>query len=191
MIRPILSSARRARRRAIALAVACGVAAGAAGSAAEAAGAAGLSVRDRLTWMRPDGTKVTFPRAVRMWCGPWASDVPVRSIHVQVGVRSRTGRASWWELHAVLADVRRRPVVRLPNAFVFDRPRGAQLFAVDARNEVNSDQEESTGSIRFGRVRCGRRPRVSFSFEGRVGSELFDGETLAVSGSFRASASPG
>ena len=79
-----------------------------------------------------------------------------------------------------MADVRRHRVVRLPNAFVFDHPRGALLFATDRGNEVNSDTEESTGQIRFGRVRCGRRLRVSFRVRGSLGSELSDGATVAV-----------
>ena len=162
--------------------IACGLAAG--GLALEAApAAAGLHVRDRLTWTHTDGTPVAFGRDVRVWCGRWAPDVPVRSIHVIIGRRSPR-----WELHAVVADVRRRPVVRLPNSFGFDRPRGAQLFATEGPLEVNSDQEESTGRIRFLRVGCGRRLRIAFRYSGRVGSELFDGEPLTVRGSFSAGA---
>jgi hypothetical protein len=133
---------------------------------------------------------VAFAPEIRVWCGPWASDVPVPSIHVRVGRLPRTGPvAARWELHAVVADVKRRPVVRLPNAFVFDHPRGAQLFATDGSNEVNSDTDDSAGRIRFDSVRCGRRMRIAFRFTGRVGSEFFDGEPLTVRGSFRASIS--
>jgi hypothetical protein len=88
-----------------------------------------------------------------------------------------------------MADVRRHRVVRLPNSFVFDHPRGTLLFATDRGNEVNSDTEESTGQIRFGRVRCGPRLRVSFRVRGSLGSELSDGATVAVRGSFLASKS--
>jgi hypothetical protein len=117
--------------------------------------------------------------------------VRVPSIHVRVGRRTRSGDQALWELHAVVADVKRHPVVRLPNSFVFDEPRGAQLFAVDGANELNSDTEESAGRIRFDRVRCGRRMRIAFSARGRVGSEFSDGEALRVRGTFRASMSPG
>ena len=90
-----------------------------------------------------------------------------------------------------MADVKRRPVVRLPNSFVFDHPRGAQLFATDGRNEANSDTQRSAGRIRFQRVSCGRRLRIAFRFDGRVGSEFSDGETLTVRGSFSASTARG
>jgi hypothetical protein len=109
--------------------------------------------------------------------------VKVPSIHVRVGGR----RTPAWELTAVVADVRRRRVVRLPNAFVFDHPKGALLFATDRRNELNSDTDDSTGSIRFGRVSCGRRLRISFRIDARLDSELSDGEPLTVRGSFSAS----
>jgi hypothetical protein len=176
------------RRRLTAVLVACGLVAGAAVPAGTASGAPGLRVRDRLVWERPDGTRVAVRHEVRVSCGPWASDVAVPSIHVFVGRRSRGRPSAWWELHAVVADVQRRPVVRLPNSFVFDEPEDAQLFAVDRRNELNSDQEESSGSIRFGRVACGPALRISFRVRARVGSEFFDGETLRVRGSFSASA---
>ena len=168
------------RRRITAAIVVCGLASGA-GVPAEAA--AGLRVRDRLTWTRPDGTTLAFRPEIRVWCGRWASDVAVPSIHVRVGAR----RAPRWELDAVVADVRRRPVVRLPNAFVFDHPKGAQFFATDGRNELNSDTDDSTGRIRFQRVGCGRQLRIAFRFTGRVASEFSDGEPLDVRGSFSAS----
>ena len=152
-----------------------------------AEGAAGLRVRDRLTWSHPGGTPVTFPRDVRVWCGRWERDVKVPSIHVRVGSRT----APRWELNAVVADVKRRPVVRLPHSFVFDRPTGAQLFATDGRNELNSDTDPSSGRIRFQRVSCGRRLRIAFTFDGRIGSEFGDGEPLVVRGSFSASAQSG
>ena len=168
-------------RRAITAAlIACGLAAAA---GLPVASADGLRVRDHLTWTRPDGTRVAFRPDVRVWCGRWSSDAKVPSIHVRVGA----GLAPRWELHAVVADVKRRPVVRLPHSFVFDHPTGAQLFATDRRNELNSDTEPSTGRIRFQRVSCARRLRIAFRVSGRVGSELGDGEPLIVRGTFSAS----
>jgi hypothetical protein len=148
-----------------------------------------LRVRDGLVFAQLDGTPVPFRPDVRVRCGRWAPHVRVPSIHVDVGGR-RGGTAPRWELHAVAADVKRRPVVRLPNAFVFDRPEGALLFAVDDRgNELNSDTEESRGRIRFTRVSCGRRLRLAFRIDARLGSELSDLPPLTVRGSFSASAS--
>jgi hypothetical protein len=173
------------RRPVTALLIVCGLTAGAGLPVATASGAPGLRVRDRLTWTRPNGTRATFRPDVRVRCGRWASDVPVPSIHVRVGVSP----ARHWEFHAVVADVQRRPVVRLPNAFIFDHPKGAQLFATDRGNEVNSDTEESSGRIRIQRVSCARRLRIAFRVSARVGSEFGDGEPLIVRGSFSASTS--
>ena len=159
------------------------MASGLLGGAAPAAAA--LQVRDRLAFTRPDGTHAVYRPEVRVWCGRWAPDVAVRSIHVLAGARPE----AHWELHAVVADVRRHRVVRLPNAFVFDHPRGALLFATDRGNELNSDTDDSSGSIRFGRVRCGRHLRLSFQVRARLGSELSDGDRMRVRGSFLASAS--
>jgi hypothetical protein len=168
------------RRRVIAVLILGGLAVLPAESAS-----AGLRVRDGLSVTRPDGTRVAFRPDVRVWCGRWAPDVATPAIHVTVGARL-TPR---WELLAVVADVRRRPLVRLPNSFVFDHPKGALFFATDRRNELNSDTGDSTGTIRFGRVRCGRRLAISFRVSGHIGSELSDGEPVTVRGSFSASAS--
>ena len=149
-------------------------------AASATAGAGAYQVHDGLTFTRPDGTVVAFSRDVRVWCGPWESGVPVRSIHVQVG-----GRKGGWRLSAVIADVRRHPVVRMPHSFVFDKPTGALLFAFEGGNELSSQEEESRGTIRFKRARCGKRPRVTVTVGGRIGSEFFDGESLTVSGNIR------
>ena len=145
--------------------------------------AADLRVASTVAFTRADGSEVRFAQRLRVWCGPWASDVPRRSLHVRAGSRG----GPFWQLDAVVADVRERPVVRFPHSFVFDRPTGAQLFAVDGGNEVSSAEEEASGRISFTRVRCGRRLAVRFRVDAVLGSELFGGEALTMRGAFRAS----
>ena len=144
--------------------------------------AADLRVLSTVAFTRPDGTAVPFALNLRVWCGPWEEDVRDRTLHVRAGA---TG-GPFWDLRAVVADVRRRPVVRFPHSFVFDDPSGAQLFAVDGSNELSSSEEEASGRISFGRVRCGRRLAVRFRVRAVLGSEV-SGEPLTVRGSFRAS----
>jgi hypothetical protein len=150
---------------------------------AGAAPAGAITIDNRLVFLRPDGTEARFGGPVRVWCGPWERDVPVRSIHVRVGLRA--GRA--WHLSAVLADVRRDPVVRLPHAFIWDRPTGALLFAADGTNELSSAEEEASGRLTFRRARCGPRLRIRVRVDATLGSEFSDGEPLRVRGLFRAS----
>jgi hypothetical protein len=163
-------------RRAIPVAVAVAL-------AAPAPASAGLTVRNEISFARPDGSPVAFPQTVRVWCGRWERDVRGRTLHVRVGALRR---APFWHLRALVADVRRDPVVELPNTFVFDDPEGADLFAVDGDNELSSSVEEARGQIVVDRVRCGRRLAVRFHVRGRLGSEFFDGDPLAMRGSFSA-----
>ena len=158
------------------------VALAALGVAAATAGTPGLTLENSLVFSRPDGSVVAFPPAVRVWCGRWERDVPVRSLHVEVGSRDET----FWSLRAVLADVRRRPVVRLPHSFVWNKPTGADLFAVDGTNELSSAEEEASGRIVFRKARCGRRLDVRFRVRGTLGSEFIDGQKVAVRGRFAA-----
>jgi hypothetical protein len=151
------------------------------GGAATSSAAPDLRISNAVVLTRPDGSAVALRPQIRVWCGPWASDVRKPSIHVRAG-----GRGGVWMLSAVVADVRRRPVVRFPHSFVFDKPTGAQLFAGDGSNETSSAEEESSGRITFTRVHCGRRLDIRFRVDGVVGSEFHDGAPIAVRGSFSA-----
>ena len=149
--------------------------------AVAAPAAADLRVDDRLVFTRPDGSAVAFPQKVRVRCGAWEEGVPRRTLHVVVG-----GRRGGWHLRAVVADIRRDPVVELPHSFVFDEPSEADLFATDTENELSTAEEEASGRITFQRVRCGRRLAVRFRIDGVLGSEFFEGDEWAVRGSFSA-----
>jgi hypothetical protein len=151
-------------------------------AAPAAAHPAEVRVTNTLVFTRTDGSLVEYPFDVRVWCGRWEPNVPVRTLHVRIGSRP----TSRWSLSAVVDDVRRRPVVRLPRTFVWNEPEGALLFATDGQNELSSAEEEASGRIRFDRVRCGRRLAVRFRIRAVLGSEFFDGEPLSVRGSFRA-----
>jgi hypothetical protein len=145
--------------------------------------AADLRVASTVAVTRADGSAVQIAQNLRVWCGPWEPDVPRRTLHIRAGARE----GPFWQLSAVVADVRRQPIVRFPHSFVFDQPTGAQLFAVAGDNEVSSSEEEASGQISFARVRCGRRLAVRFRVRAVLGSEFFEGEALRMRGSFRAS----
>jgi hypothetical protein len=154
-------------------------------AAPAAAHAAEVRVTNTLVFTRTDGSLVEYPFAVRVWCGHWEPHVPVRTLHLRIGWSRPT---SHWSLSAVVADVRRRPVVRLPRMFVWNAPKGALLFATDGQNELSSAEEEASGRIRFDRVRCGRHLAVRFRIRAVLGSEFLDGEPLSVRGRFHARA---
>jgi hypothetical protein len=150
------------------------------------AGAA-IAVDDALVFTRPDGSVLTYPTRVRVWCGRWGPDVRTRTIHVQMGRRARS--PLWW-LRAVVADVRRDRRVDLPHSFVWTDPTEAQMFVGDGTNEISSATERSSGRIVFERIGCGPRLRIRFRVDATLGSEFFDGDTIAVTGTFSARAGP-
>ena len=145
--------------------------------------AADIRVASTVALTRADGSAVQLAQNLRVWCGRWERDVPRRTLHISAGAR----RGPFWRLDAVVADVRRRPVVHFPHSFVWNKPTGAQLFAVDGHNEVSSSEEEASGQISFGKVRCGQRLAVRFRVRAVLGSEFFDGDALTMRGSFQAS----
>lgn len=148
----------------------------------------GLRIRDQLVFSRPDGSRVAFKPDVAVWCGPWEpGEIATPALHLWVG---GIGRKAHWELSAVVDDVHRRPVVRLPHSFRFDEPTGALLFAGYDRNEASSAVERARGTITFRRVRCDERLVADFRVHATLGSEFFDGERLKVRGRFRARSAP-
>lgn len=88
-------------------------------------------------------------------------------------------------MSAVRRDVQIGQAIEFPNDFVWNKPHGAQLFAFDAPIEVSSAEEESSGSIVFSRLSCQLGGVVEFTVQAVLGSELFDGKFVQVSGTYR------
>jgi hypothetical protein len=111
--------------------------------------------------------------------------VKVPALHVLLVSPRR--RRSYWQLSGVLKDVRRTPRVRFPIGFVWNRPQGAELFVYDARTKdgASSEEEEAKGVITFSKVTCRRGATVVISARGVLGSTIFDGKAVRVSGTFR------
>jgi len=156
--------------RGLGVLVACGALLAALAPAAEA----------RLTFTRDDGSPIEFDQRPRVWCGPWEQGVRVRAVHVLAG----RGRHHW-QLDAVRRDVARGTTVRFPRFFVFDHPKGAQLFVADAPNEASTGEEEASGSMTFMRVTCRRGGVLAFRVDAVLGSEFSDLGTIRVQGTFR------
>jgi len=90
-------------------------------------------------------------------------------------------------LSAVLRDVRKRPRVRVPVGFVWNRPKGAEIFVYDAstKNEASTETEKAHGTVEFSRVSCRKGRRVTVTIHAVLGSEFSDGGNVRVDGSVR------
>jgi hypothetical protein len=130
----------------------------------------------------PSGKQLRFSGPVQVWCGPWDESVARPSVHVLVGPPRRH-----WELSAVTGDVRLGRPIRFPHSVLSSNPHGAQLFVGVARPpiEASSAEEEASGSLTFSRLDCGPGGEVAFRVKAVLGSELFGGERVRVSGAFR------
>lgn len=133
-----------------------------------------------LVFKRPDGSTIRFGRAAQTWCGPWGDDVARRAVHVETRSATRG-----WSLRAVLGDVRIGQPIAFPSEFVWNRPRGAEIFAFTPRLEVSTGEEESSGSIAFSRLDCDPGGIVELRVRAVLGSELFGGAPVKVTGSYR------
>jgi hypothetical protein len=138
-----------------------------------------------LTFHRVGGAPIAFSGKTYVWCGPWEPGVSRRAVHVMRWPKQ--GRGSYWQLSGVLRDIRRDSRVRFPVGFVWNKPKGAQLFVYDSatRNEASSETEEARGTITFSEVTCRRGRSVTIRASGMLGSEFSDGTPLRVTGTFR------
>ena len=137
-----------------------------------------------LTFTRGDGTSFSFDE-VNVTCGETSTETKKPAIRVESMTNPADGEPAFF-LEAVLADVRENPVVRLPSSYIESDPQGALLFAVDPEtgNELNTSFEKSRGTIRFDSVSCDPSPRISFTIEGRIDTELEGLGVNEVEGSF-------
>lgn len=133
-----------------------------------------------LVFKRPDGSAIRFTGKPRAWCGAWDDEVARPSIHVDL----RNARRGW-ELGAVRRDLEVGRRINFPNDFISKRPRGALLFVADAAIEASTAEEESSGSMVFSHVSCRLGGVVEFSIDALLGSELFNGKPVRVSGTYR------
>jgi hypothetical protein len=133
-----------------------------------------------LTFKRPDGSAIRFGVKPRVWCGPWDDLVARPSLHVA----ARSARRGW-ELSAVSRDIVLDQPIEFPNEFVSSRPRGALLFVATPRIEASSAEEEGSGLLSFSRASCQIGDLVEFSARAVLGSELFGGTPVRVSGTYR------
>jgi hypothetical protein len=133
-----------------------------------------------LVFKRPGGAEIQFAGTPRVWCGPWDDEVARPSVHVAL----RNVRRGW-ELSAVRRDLALGAPIEFPNDFVSKRPRGALLFAFDGAIEASTAEEESSGSMVFSRLSCRLGGVVEFNVDAVLGSELFNGKSVRVSGTYR------
>lgn len=131
---------------------------------------------------RSGGTRITFPAPVKIWCGRWEPDVPVQSLHV-AALPSRRG-PPYWMLSAVLRDVRAHSRVRFPLGFVWNRPKGPEIFVLRRRdqNEASSETERARGTAEFSRLSCRKGQRVEVVVHAVLGSEFSDGGNVRADG---------
>jgi hypothetical protein len=148
------------------------------------------STASTLVFRRANGSRIRFGGTVRAWCGAWHEGDPTRTLHVAVLKRDGSGYARpFWLVQAVLRDVSRGRLLRFPIGFTESNVRGAIVFVYDKAggNEASSEDDQAKGSVSFAAVRCDLGSRVRFTVSGELGSELLNGESVRVSGTFRGS----
>ncbi|HEX2190666.1 MAG TPA: hypothetical protein VHG51_17280 [Longimicrobiaceae bacterium] len=140
-------------------------------------------LRDELVFERADGSRVQFSGTPRVWCGVWEEGVVgAQTLHVRLG----SAAGPRWELRAVIPQVYTGQPIAFPNTFVWDDPRGAEIFVLDAPNELSTGTPGSSGSITFERLDCAGTGGVRFRIDAVIGSEFGDGAPIAASGTFGA-----
>lgn len=140
--------------------------------------------RNELVFERADGSRIQFAGRPQVWCGAWEEGtVGTQTLHIRLG-SSPSGPG--WQLRAVIPEVQTGRPLTFPNEFIWNDPRGVDLFVLDEPNELSTQATDSSGSITFERLDCSSSTGgVAFEIDAVVGSELGGGPPVSVRGSFR------
>ena len=145
-------------------------------------------VQGMLVFTRADNSRLSFAKgaAVSVWCAPWEEGV-VATPSLQILFGQKADEPHWW-LHAAVADVTIGQALAFPNNFVWDQPKGVDIFVGDpvGPNELSTQAGGSGGSITFQQLDCGNGGGVEFTIDAVIGSEFGNGPSIGVSGDFRA-----
>jgi hypothetical protein len=90
-----------------------------------------------------------------------------------------------FQLRAVVGDVHIGQPIAFPNTFLWDQPKGADVFVLDPPNELSTRSSDSSGSITFQELSCSPGGEVRFTVDAVIGSELGDAPSMAMRGGFR------
>ena len=145
------------------------------------------SPQNSLVFTRADQSEISFSSDALLfvWCGPWEEgEVETPSLHVLFAGAAEEDPG--WHLRAVVGDVTLGDPLLFPNSFNFDQPKEVNIFVVDPPNELSTQDDQSGGSITFQQLDCGNAGEVQFSIDAVIGSELGDGPSVNVTGTFRA-----
>ena len=126
-----------------------------------------------LTFHRKDGSRTSFPGAVRAWCDRDALHV------ITLGAIGQ----SRWQLSVARTGLHSRETID----FTWRRPRGIELFVFDAttKNEASEGAEGSRGHVVLRRTTCSRGGAFEIAVSAVIASEFFDGTRIRASGTLR------
>jgi hypothetical protein len=135
---------------------------------------------NNISVSRQDGSGVVFAPNVYAWCGPWEEgNVAEPTVHVLVGDASAR-----WEFRVVQRDVEPGATLSFPNTFIWDQPRGADMFVHAPPNELSSQVTESSGAVMVEGLDCSAGGGIHFTVEATLASELAGLPSVTVTGHF-------
>jgi len=123
-----------------------------------------------LTFHRKNGSRISFPGAVRAWCDRDALHV------ITLGASGQ----SRWQLSVARTALRPGQTID----FTWRRPRGIELFVFDAttKNEASEGAEGSRGRVVLRRTTCVRGGAFEIALSAVIASEFFDGTRIRAAG---------
>ncbi len=153
----------------------------------------GPALVDSLVFQRGDGSTIPIDDFAVAWCGPWGEgEVPDLTLNLLVGADPFSPQIPdhTWTLRAVVGDVTIGEPDSFPNSFLWDEPEGILLFVLDIvggdTTEASSAADGASGSITFEKLQCGPEGEIRFSIDALLGSENAGGDSIRVTGTFRA-----
>jgi len=139
-------------------------------SSCQLVGSAAADTSSSFAFNRKDGSRISFPGAVRAWC-----DRDALHMVTLGGIRE-----SRWQLSLARKTMR----VGQPIDFTWRRTHGVELFVFDAKtkNEASESAEGSRGRVVLRRTSCSLGDAFAITMSAVIASEFFDGTRIRASG---------
>ncbi len=139
---------------------------------------------DSLTFERQDASTISMGTDFAICCGVWESGYIDKNT-LKILFYDSSMQKAGWKLFVLVDEVAKDSTYTFPTAeagqsaismFIADLPTG---------NELNSDADESMGTIKITSYSCGPPISIEFTINATVGSEFFQGPTVSVAGTFK------
>ena len=139
---------------------------------------------DSLTFERQAGTSISMGTDLAICCGIWEPGYIDKNA-LKILFYDSSMQEAGWRFFILVDEIAEDSSYMLPTSEAGQSAISMFVFDVPTGNELNSDTDESSGSVTINSFSCGPPVTIDFTIDATIGSEYFQGPSVSVTGTFR------